>query len=431
MRTFTASLVLLVVACGSGSDGDVTSPGSAGTGGSSVGAGASASTAGGATGSGGGSTASSGGGGAAAPDAIEGYGAISVGGTGGDVCTVTTLADSGPGSLRACVMKRTGPRIVEFAIGGTITLASDLLIQAPFLTIDGATAPAPGITIEKVNAFDGEVTIAGTHDVIVRHLRFWGTYQPGDPVPNNTGTIGIDGDANPDHVVARIVLDHLTVRNATDSGPDIWGQAEDITIQWGFFFESWHPSTISHYPAPYQVRRRISLHHNVYARNNERNPQIRADVRDLDYVNNVVYAWGNFEPVSGYGVRIRNDPGEPLVNANLIANYFLPTSRPQAALIYGADPGADGDDGGPNGAPPQGTVVTTTNLGDLWVAENVLPPENLDQYSTIASPLPVPPAAQVTTYDATELKTVMLPDVGMLHRDAAEQAILDDLAAGM
>ena len=49
-------------------------------------------------------------------------------------------------------------------------------------------------------------------------------------------------------------------------------------------FYSWHPTTISHYPAPYQIRQRIGMHHNVYAKNGERNPQIRADVRDLDYV---------------------------------------------------------------------------------------------------------------------------------------------------
>ena len=65
------------------------------------------------------------------------------------------------------------------------------------------------------------------------------------------------------------------------------------------------------------------MHKNVFARNGERNPQIRADVADFDYRNNIVYDWG-FGLRSGYGVRIRNDAGEPKVNGNFVNNYFLP-----------------------------------------------------------------------------------------------------------
>lgn len=153
-------------------------------------------------------------------------------------------------------MSRTGPRRVVFDVAGEITLLGDLNVQIPFLTVDGATAPAPGITIQKGDISEGQFVIAGTHDVIVRHLRFRGLWQTGGPHLNNAATIAIDGDANPDHVAARIVLDHVTSRNATDGGPDIWGEVHDVTIQWCFLFHSWHPTTISHYPAPYQVRQR-------------------------------------------------------------------------------------------------------------------------------------------------------------------------------
>lgn len=52
------------------------------------------------------------------PDA-EGYGKYTTGGRGGCVLTVTTLNDNGIGSFREAV-ERKGPRIVVFAVDGTI-----------------------------------------------------------------------------------------------------------------------------------------------------------------------------------------------------------------------------------------------------------------------------------------------------------------------
>jgi lysophospholipase L1-like esterase len=92
--------------------------------------------------------------------------ARTIGGTGGRTVRVTTLAASGPGSLRAAVDAR-GPRTVVFDVGGTIDLAGGkLVIKEPHLTIAGQTAPSPGITLVR-----GETQIA-THDVIVQHLAF-------------------------------------------------------------------------------------------------------------------------------------------------------------------------------------------------------------------------------------------------------------------
>ncbi len=372
-----------------------------------------------------------------AASAIEGYGAVTQGAAsapgGFSVVTVTTLADSGPGSLReACSQDA---RRIEFAVAGTITLESDIVIRQRYLTIDGETAPAPGITIQKRNQTDGEVIIAGTHDIIVRHLRFRGVFTHGMPNRNNAGTITIDGDSRPDRVAQRIVLDHITARNATDGGPDIWGEVRDITVQWCLFFQNWHPTTISHYgAASFMTRQRLSLHHNVWAKNGERNPQVRADVRGLDFVNNVIYDWGFYSTGNfGYGIRIKNEPGEPPVSANLVNNAFAlsgvsPHVRDASALIFGITPGPDANDGGPTGSVAQGTVLGTTAMGDLWVAGNHLPAANQDHYSTISAPLPVPVAARVTTWPADQLDTRMLPHVGMQHRDAEETALFDEMA---
>ena len=368
----------------------------------------------------------------AQPVTYEGYGAATVGGAGGDTYHVTTLADGGPGSLRDGIFNRTGPRTIVFDVGGTIMITNWYKVNSPYLTIDGGTAPAPGITLTKV-VDTNEFIIAGTHDIILRHLRFQGLYQRGidEPGNNDTAFLAIDGDWDPDYNLHNVVVDHVTVLNATDAGLDIWGEVSNVTVSWCLVANSFHPSTVSHYPAPFQKRRQISMHHNVWAHNDERNPQLRADIADFDYVNNVIYAWGYWTG-RGYGVRVRNDPGEPQVNANIINNYFrTDDGDPTAGLVYGENPGPDAHDGGPLTPVPQGTVITNSSLGSLWVAGNILPAGNLDHYSTTAAPHPVPANAQVTTYNAFDLKDKVIPTVGMKYRTADEQVLIAELTAAL
>ena len=56
---------------------------------------------------------------------------------------VTSLDDSGPGTFReAC--EAGGPRIVVFNVAGIIRLKDRIRIRAPYITIDGSTAPGDG-----------------------------------------------------------------------------------------------------------------------------------------------------------------------------------------------------------------------------------------------------------------------------------------------
>ena len=131
----------------------------------------------------------------------EGFGAVTQGGEGGETCRVTTLADSGAGSFRDCLVNRNTqsgaftPRIVVFDVGGTIQLQSDVRITTPFMTIDGSTAPNPGITITKATSENGEVRVttsntSSAHDLIFTHLRFDG----GGHGKSRTGLLRVEED---------------------------------------------------------------------------------------------------------------------------------------------------------------------------------------------------------------------------------------------
>lgn len=96
----------------------------------------------------------------------EGGGKYSFGGRGGKVVVVTSLADRGPGTLREACQETVGPRIVVFNVAGIIKLNSPIIIEAPYITIAGQTAPGDGICVA------GESFWVNTHDVVVRHMRF-------------------------------------------------------------------------------------------------------------------------------------------------------------------------------------------------------------------------------------------------------------------
>ena len=76
----------------------------------------------------------------------EGYGKYAIGGRGGSVYHVTSLADdSVPGTFRYGVSCVKGPRTIVFDVAGVITLTSRLTCSDKYVTIAGKTAPGNGI----------------------------------------------------------------------------------------------------------------------------------------------------------------------------------------------------------------------------------------------------------------------------------------------
>ncbi|MDZ7627737.1 MAG: hypothetical protein U5J99_04915 [Parvularculaceae bacterium] len=167
----------------------------------------------------------------------EGFGRYAKGGRGGAVFQVTNLLDSGPGSLRACV-DATGPRTCVFTVSGDIFLQSELLIDDPFLTVAGQTAPGQGIQLRHANNTRNGFSVS-THDVIIRHMkiRLGPTLQTSD-IPNCIQVLPRGGV-----VPADIVLDHISCAWATDQLIAISPDSDRITISDSLFYEGLNRST--------------------------------------------------------------------------------------------------------------------------------------------------------------------------------------------
>ncbi len=373
----------------------------------------------------------------------EGFGSVSVGGAGGTVFWVDpNLADpSSPGSdphsgthADPCTLRKAldgSNRVIKFISAGTHTLTKTVIIRGSNLTIDGFTCPSPGVTITHTTSY-GSLTIAPFggqhgHDFIFNHLRLDSLYDI-YPTPGGSAMLGVDGDVSSNEV-SEVIFDHLTIRDQRTKC-SLWGKVENVTVSNCLFHSNNKSLLISFYGLPYDLlRNNFSLSHNVFAESDERNPQLRGWIRNLDIVNNVMYHWGVTQGW-GYGIRIKNEPGEESIFANVINNYFVASILPSSALIYGINPGRDSRDNGPPTCLNQGDIYASSDMGDLWVAGNILPPANCDEYSTIPGPLSIPAWAQVTTIPADQLYTTV-PQVGMQYKDVRDQGVIDRVLAAI
>ena len=232
----------------------------------------------------------------------EGAGKFTKGGRGGDVYHVTTLKDSGPGSLREGIDSMKGPRTIVFDIGGLIRLKDELRIKGiSHLTIAGQTAPGKGITVA-----DRNVIVEGCSHIILRYLRI---RLGGENKPEKFKSDVFTAEYS-DHMI----LDHLSFSWGIDDNGDFRG-LKYTTLQWMIFSEGLHDSLHvkgkghamcssfrdSEGPA--------TFHHNVYATSRNRHPSTSGGSQVMEFANNINYNWSGCHNLSGE-------------QYNLINNYY-------------------------------------------------------------------------------------------------------------
>jgi hypothetical protein len=313
---------------------------------------------------------------------MQGFGAATKGGTGQEVARVKNCHDGGPGSLREALSK--GNRTIVFDVAGQIDLSgessSPITIGGPFITIDGTTAPPPGITLYGRGLSIGG---ASAHDLIVRNLRF-----------RSGAGIGIGGGAY------NVVIDRVSVHRPGGSGLSIGGNAHDVTVCWSIFSESGYLANNSHIADCL----RVSLHHNLFVGAQRSILLVGGESAlhpvlppppdpTLDLRNNVLWGWTG----GHHGLRILGG-----VRANVMGNLF----------------GAGSGD-----KEHAATVNTHIKYVEIFTSGNTSAdssPKNPNHIANATAPYPVPPIATVEAFAA---------GVGVLWGAGARP--LDDVDTGL
>ena len=349
----------------------------------------------------------------------EGFGNQTTGGAGQPIVMVTTLADYAPGttpipgSLRQALTG--GNRRVHFAVGGTINLLGRLELRGVSnVTVDGSTAPAPGITLR----YD-QMEIRDAHNIIVQHLRSRDTADTSDAIPG----FMIYKDCS------EIWLDHLSVSRASDESIGVYGggvgegHPRNITLSWNLVADaddlvnvnagkailvSGPGSGPAGTPVTGEFADRVSIHHNILTGNAQRNPQIAgnsgpsASQPHVDFRNNIVDDW------VVYGMRLRWG-----AVVNVVGNIFVSIINPEDALTL-ESPGAVYTAG--NDAPPQGSGRISINA--MGTASSAYASPSITQHA-----VPALPAALIGDGVTT--------GVGALPRDAYDQGVIDRVASDL
>ena len=236
----------------------------------------------------------------------EGAGKYTTGGRGGDVLVVTRLDDVDDfttGTLR-WALRRSGSRTVIFAVQGVIELQRPVRIQNGNLTVLGQSAPGEGICIKN-----HPVTIEADN-VIMRFLRF----RLGDEFltdPDAGDALTVIGRKN-------IMIDHCSFSWGTDETLSAYDN-ENFTLQYSIISESLTISTHSkgrHGYGGIWGGNNVTFHHNLLAHHYDRNPRFDHDCVSnrrgpIDFVNNVIYNWGNRSSYGGENRKI-----------NIVNNYY-------------------------------------------------------------------------------------------------------------
>ncbi|UOQ86220.1 FIMAH domain-containing protein [Gracilibacillus salinarum] len=244
----------------------------------------------------------------------EGFGQYAKGGRGGEVYHVTSYELTGPGTFHdALTTAGDTPRTIVFDISGNITIPQIIVRNKANITIAGQTAPGEGVTIKGNN-----IRFIDSHDIVIRYMRF------------RLGKNDFQDDALYFEDSQNVIIDHSSFSWGTDENLSILSknyenpESKNITVQWSIISEG----LLTHSMGGLIEMNTITMHHNLYAHNNDRNPKTKGQI---DFVNNVVYNWGGYPYVAG---------GESGTKGygNVVGNYFVAgvnSANPEYAIVRG------------------------------------------------------------------------------------------------
>ena len=335
----------------------------------------------------------------------EGYGQYTTGGRGGAVIEVTNLNDSGEGSLRAAI-ETEGPRTIVFRVSGTIELLSNLNIKKGNVTIAGQTAPGDGICIRNYTVR------VDTSNVIIRYMRF----RMGDVYAQENDAIW-----GRDH--KDIIIDHCSMSWSTDEASSFYDN-ENFTLQWCLVAESLNRSVHGkgdHGYGGIWGGMGATFHHNLLAHHKSRNPRFQGsrynstpETELVDYVNNVIYNWGDNSAYGGEGG-----------NQNIRLNYYKygPATSSSSKRYRIIEP----SDTAGNWYVADNFVFGYPNItSDNWSGGVQGSYSNYQKNKNITTPFPYAP---VQTQSPEEAYQLVLEGVGAVlpKRDVVDARIIEEV----
>ncbi|MCD8290211.1 MAG: pectinesterase family protein [Prevotella sp.] len=380
----------------------------------------------------------------------EGFGKYTTGGRGGQVVTVTSLANSGTGSLRwAFEQYPDEPITIVFAVSGDIHLTEPLKVNRADWTLAGQTAPGDGIIIthDKLN-------VGGSENFIIRNVRF------------RIGQLDSDGEVYAESAFGgenceNYILDHCSfgwsVEEVMDTQDSHFLTVQNCIVHEGLY-NAGHSKGARGYASQWGGSP-ATYYRNLLANNHSRSPRFNGArgedyVVFLEYINNVNFNWGtstacyggeNTADISNYnGLNSAHE-------CNFMNNYYKPgPESPSNSKFVLSSYARDGATSwGPakwyiNGNVMEGNdaatadnwtavSVETYTLDDIRVDERIVTQTPYYRYSLIEGKYPtyVPEDYMIYDYETAEdAFNTVVNTVGTVNRDKVEQRIINDLKNG-
>lgn len=248
------------------------------------------------------------------------------GGVDAPVCWVTSLSDSGSGSLRDCV-SRVGPKTVRFKVDGTIALQSFIDIPA-HTTIDGVgrSIHITGVRESHLLRVSGA---RGAYNVIVRNLSFRRGV-PGDE-QDACNLCKIDIVVNQGS--RQILIENNSFQYCINKCIAIQGGIQEVTVSYNKFLDSYYAilvglsDSMDRPQARFDDRIQVTIHHNLFSGIRRRQPRANRSLF-VHLFNNLHDGWGND---SSADFAVGSTTGAQVLIEN---DIFIAPSLIKAAVAY-------------------------------------------------------------------------------------------------
>lgn len=375
----------------------------------------------------------------------RGFGKYASGGRGGKVVEVTTLEDSGEGSLRwALTEAGTENATIVFRVSGIITIGEDpksnkkpkertIRAKLKNVTIAGQTAPGEGILIRG-----GKINLGGSENVIIRNIRCRVGLNESDGFIAGAG-LGIENANN-------IIIDHCCFGWSGEENMTMYDN-HFTTVQWCIVHEGLYDAGHAKGNRSYANQwggSPATYHHNLMAHNFNRSARLNGASNSagdrnvfMEFFNNVNYNWGKKN--SCYGGE--NEAGSQSSHeCNFVGNYYKPgPSTPDDSYFIEMSAARKGKTlNGPsvwyfNGNVMEGNESASNNNWNAIHNNTGFPIEQMKSEQTVYPSKFYPKQYNYDDYitpteSAEDAYNHVLAHAGTMNRDVIERRIVSEVA---